>query len=145
MEVCNAYRDYFLITVLFVFFLLLYVIFHKEESFSQQIYDSPKFSPNEEPVAPVFMKPSDMQVYQGVSIPTKYKPTYTDYNDPSMPSVDGNENGLRSMYMFSYNQCKPECCMESPYSCSGGCVCTTPDQLMHLRNRGGTNMIGDVS
>uniref|UniRef100_A0A6C0JIJ2 Uncharacterized protein n=1 Tax=viral metagenome TaxID=1070528 RepID=A0A6C0JIJ2_9ZZZZ len=51
------------------------------------------------------------------------------------PSVDGTKNTPPSMFMFSHNQCKPDCC-PSTYSCNGGCVCTTPNQRDFINNRG---------
>jgi len=41
-----------------------------------------------------------------------------------------------NLFMFKNNQCKPECCGAS-FSCSGGCVCTTPAQRQMLASRGG--------
>ena len=54
------------------------------------------------------------------------------------PSVNCNSNDPRkSMFMFSYNKCHPNCC-PSPYSCSGGCVCLSNEQKKCLSNRGKT-------
>lgn len=41
-----------------------------------------------------------------------------------------------NLFIFKNNQCKPECCGSS-FSCSGGCVCTTPAQRNMINNRGG--------
>lgn len=41
-----------------------------------------------------------------------------------------------NLFMFKNNQCKPECCGAS-FSCSGGCVCTTPAQRQLIASRGG--------
>jgi len=46
------------------------------------------------------------------------------------------EVGQDNLFMFKNNQCKPECCGSS-LSCSGGCVCTTPDQRQYIASRGG--------
>ena len=51
------------------------------------------------------------------------------------PSVDGTKNTPPQMFMFAHNQCKTECC-PSTYSCSGGCLCTTPEQRDFINNRG---------
>ena len=51
------------------------------------------------------------------------------------PTVDGTKNTPKDMFMFAYNQCKPECC-PSTHSCSGGCICTTPSQRKFLAGRG---------
>ena len=50
------------------------------------------------------------------------------------PSVEGSGDP-KSMFMFSYNQSKPECC-PSTYSTSTGCVCTTKKQRDFIIKRG---------
>lgn len=143
---CDAGK-YFIIIFLMIVFLIIYVfldpnVYKRKESFSNPFASSystiyPKdYSEDITNSAPVFMKPHSMEVYQGVSIPTKYKPTESLAYDKSLPPVDGNSKGLRSMYMFAYNKCSPECCKESPYSCSGGCVCMSDKQMEFLDNRG---------
>lgn len=44
--------------------------------------------------------------------------------------------GPDKLFMFASNQCKPSCCGSS-FSCSGGCVCTTPAQRQMIAGRGG--------
>jgi hypothetical protein len=51
------------------------------------------------------------------------------------------EPGPDNLFFFKNNQCKPECCGAS-YSCSGGCVCATPDQRKYINQRGGNNTPG---
>lgn len=46
------------------------------------------------------------------------------------------ELGPDNLFMFKNNQCKPSCCGAS-FSCSGGCVCTTPEQREMINTRGG--------
>ena len=60
--------------------------------------------------------------------------------DPTIngPTLDGTKNTSNSMFMFSKNQCKPECC-PSTYSCSGGCVCTTKEQRRYVGETRGNN------
>ncbi len=50
-------------------------------------------------------------------------------------TVDGTDQTPESMFMFKYNQCKPECC-PGTYSCSGGCVCRNKKQRDFIANRG---------
>ena len=50
--------------------------------------------------------------------------------------------GPNSLFMFKNNQCKPECCGSS-FSCSGGCVCTTPSQRQYIASRGGNRGVGN--
>lgn len=58
-----------------------------------------------------------------------------DITTPYLPSVNGNPNGPRKMFMLAYNQCRPECC-PSTYSCDHGCVCTNKQQREYLAKRG---------
>ena len=51
------------------------------------------------------------------------------------PSLDGKDYSDKSLAMFSCNYCSPACC-PSTFSCSGGCVCTTPTQLSWIQSRG---------
>ena len=44
--------------------------------------------------------------------------------------------GPDKLFMFASNQCRAECCPSS-YSCTGGCVCTTPAQRQLIAGRGG--------
>ena len=63
----------------------------------------------------------------------------------SGPEVDGASGSPKDMFMFAYNQCKPECC-PSTYSCSGGCVCTTKKQRAFVgQNRGNNKNYTDDS
>jgi len=68
---------------------------------------------------------------------THYMPVSSSYTNLQSlgPSIDGNTNSPNNMFMFAYNQCKPECC-PSTYSCDGGCICTTKAQLKFGRTRG---------
>jgi hypothetical protein len=56
------------------------------------------------------------------------------------PSVDGTDESPNNMFMFAYNECKPECC-PSTYSCDGGCVCTTKKQRRYVAGRGNNKTI----
>jgi len=61
------------------------------------------------------------------------------------PEVDGVTGSPKDMFVFAYNQCKPECC-PSTYSCSGGCVCTTKKQRAFIgQNRGNNKNYTDDS
>jgi hypothetical protein len=53
-------------------------------------------------------------------------------------TVDGTPNAPKDLFMFANNQCRPDCC-PSAYSCSGGCVCVTRNQMEFIANRGNNN------
>jgi len=80
---------------------------------------------------------NNISVSQGTPLPLEYESTvsFPPYPETSGTSVDGTADTPDSMFMFSYNQCKPECC-PSTFSCSGGCVCTTPKQREFVSKRG---------
>jgi hypothetical protein len=56
-------------------------------------------------------------------------------NEP-MAGPEFTGPGPDNLFIFKNNQCKPECCGAS-FSCSGGCVCTTPAQRNMINSRGG--------
>ena len=56
--------------------------------------------------------------------------------DLNLPSVTGDKNDPKAMFMFAHNQSHPDCC-PSTYSTSTGCVCLTKKQMEHLSKRGG--------
>ena len=127
----------FVIFVLLFFFMILYSYVDTKEVFSNinrcgGASPVSSLSPNE------YMIPSGgSQLFQGIPIPPKYVPSVEDIGkDKDLPPVDGDSNSARSMNMFAFNRCAPECCLESPYSCDRGCVCITPKQYEHLDKRG---------
>lgn len=74
-------------------------------------------------------------VYQGSTLPDSKPKSVVMDNDESLPPVDGKQGSSKSMFMLAYNKCDPSCC-PSTYSCSGGCVCMTKDQVNFVGNRG---------
>ena len=58
-------------------------------------------------------------------------------------NVDGTPVSPKSMAIFQYNFCKPECC-PATYSCSGGCICQTSDQKKFINRRGNNRTITDA-
>jgi hypothetical protein len=81
-----------------------------------------------------------LSLFQGDQLPEEqpevgYHPIYNEFS----PNVDGDINSDRSMYIFAYNKCRPECCNHSPYSCDRGCICLTQKQKGFLSSRGYNN------
>ena len=75
--------------------------------------------------------------FDGVALPTGNNVSAWRYTSPDEPLLGAPfEVGNDSLFMFKNNQCKPSCCGSS-VSCSGGCVCTTPDQRQYIASRGG--------
>ena len=85
-------------------------------------------------------KPCNVGLYSNVGrvTPTgleiEYKPDPS--HNPTLPSVTGNKNDPKAMFMFSFNQSHPDCC-PSTFSTSTGCVCTTQEQRDFINKRGG--------
>lgn len=59
----------------------------------------------------------------------------------SFPTVDGNKNSAKKMFMFAHNRSSFDCC-PSTFSDDRGCVCTTPDQVNYINTRGGNKSTG---
>jgi hypothetical protein len=78
-----------------------------------------------------------MGAFDGVTLPTGNNVSTWRYTAPNEELLGAPfEVGDDSLFIFKNNQCKPECCGSS-FSCSGGCVCTTPDQRQYIAGRGG--------
>lgn len=86
----------------------------------------------DKPVVPQIEGP--VEVRQGHSGPLKSIKANVgdDGNNVQNPQRDG------SKFIFAKNKCKGECC-PSIYSCSGGCICTTPEQNSLIQHRGGNH------
>jgi hypothetical protein len=63
-------------------------------------------------------------------------------NHPNVPLAGPPvEIGPDNLFYFKNNECKPECC-GATLACSGGCVCTTPEQRDFINTRGGNRVHG---
>ena len=85
------------------------------------------------PACKKLYKPSTLYTPQGNPFPLK--PKNTSLVNSNGPNVDGTPNTPNDMFMFAYNQCRPECC-PSTYSCDHGCVCTNEQQRNFINSRG---------
>jgi hypothetical protein len=86
-----------------------------------------------------------MGAFDGVTLSTGNKSSWRQTSPDE--KLEGNypkfKVGSDNLFMFKDNQCKPSCCGAS-YSCSGGCVCTTPDQRNFINMRGGNRTAPDA-
>lgn len=91
-------------------------------------------------------RPCNMELHSEIKFttPTGIDQRYVEDPDhnPTMPSVDGQPGSKKSLFMFTHNQCHPDCC-PSTYSCDKGCVCTTEQQRKFI-NRRGKNRSTDI-
>lgn len=84
--------------------------------------------------------------YDGVNMAANLPPAAQGFraNHPNEPlngppvAIDGDH-----LFYFANNQCKPECC-GATLSCSGGCVCTSPQDRTLINTRGGNRLHGDI-
>ena len=72
--------------------------------------------------------------YLGVQYPTKDVSTEDDVLDG--PAVDGDEDSPHKLSMFANNMTSINCCGDSPYVSSSGCLCMTKKQKQFIQNRG---------
>ena len=78
-----------------------------------------------------------MGPFDGIRLPTGNNVSSWRTTAPNEPLLGAPFNvGDNELFIFKNNQCKPECCGAS-FSCSGGCVCTTPEQRDYINGRGG--------
>lgn len=124
-----------LVFLLIAFAILLYIFLQKTYAASKAA-TTPKERFSEDKYSLI---PKDkLVVYQGNTLPDKGSGSPVLDQDDSMPSVDGTPDSARSMFMMAFNKCDPSCC-PSTYSCSGGCVCMTKDQVNYVGTRGTNN------
>jgi len=74
-------------------------------------------------------------LYVPSGTPLPLQPSISDEGSSNGPSVEGDKISPKSMTMFKYNRCLPECC-PGTYSCSGGCICQTNKQAKFINRRG---------
>ena len=74
-------------------------------------------------------------IYVPSGTPLPLEPRISSMGSTNGTNVDGTVNTPKSMAMFKYNKCVPECC-PSTYSCSGGCVCQSDKQADFINKRG---------
>lgn len=82
----------------------------------------------------------DLVTYFGFQIP----PTYVSSQDILKgPTVDGTEDSPQKLTMFANNKTSLNCCSESPFMTSTGCVCLTDNQRKFIQSRGFNKSDGD--
>ena len=58
-------------------------------------------------------------------------------------SVENAAPAPDGMFIFANNKSSPSCCKAATYSSSDGCVCTTPEQVNFINQRGGNRTVED--
>ncbi len=82
----------------------------------------------------------ELVTYFGFQIP----PTYVTSQDILKgPTVDGTDKSPQKLTMFANNKTSLNCCGESPFMTSTGCVCLTDNQRKFIQSRGFNKSEGD--
>ena len=76
----------------------------------------------------------DLVTYFGFQIPPHHVKTSQDVLKG--PTVDGQKDSPQKLTMFANNKTSLNCCGESPYMTSTGCVCLTDNQRNFIQSRG---------
>jgi len=76
----------------------------------------------------------ELNTYFGHHLPRATKKTSDDIL--SGPSVDGSEGSPTKLSIFANNKTSLNCCGDSPFSTTTGCVCLTEKQKKFIQNRG---------
>jgi len=76
----------------------------------------------------------DLVTYFGFQIPPQH--VKTSHDVLKGPTVDGQKDSPQKLTMFANNKTSLNCCGESPYMTSTGCVCLTDKQRNFIQSRG---------
>ncbi len=82
----------------------------------------------------------ELVTYFGTQIPPHYVKSQDILKGPT---VDGKEDSPQKLTMFANNKASLNCCNESPYMTSTGCICLTDNQRNFIQTRGLNKSNGD--
>ena len=77
---------------------------------------------------------NNLNTYLGVQGPLQS--SITDNDSLMGPSIDGDPNSPTRLFMLSNNKASINCCDDSNYSTSNGCICITDKQKKYINSRG---------
>ena len=83
-----------------------------------------------------------LNTYFGHILPRKAKKTIDD--SLTGPSVDGSEDSPTKLSIFANNKTSLNCCGDSPFSTTTGCICLTEKQKKYIQNRGFNKQYGEI-
>ena len=87
---------------------------------------------------PGYVNNEHLKTYFGVQGPVQITSSQTDVLKG--PTIDGDPESPQKLTMFANNKTSFNCCHESPFMSSTGCVCLTNKQRDFIRTRGFNNM-----
>ena len=76
----------------------------------------------------------ELNTYYGHHLPQQAKKTSDDIL--TGPSIDGSEESPTKLAIFSNNKTSLNCCGDSPFSTTTGCVCLSEKQKKYIQHRG---------
>ena len=83
----------------------------------------------------------DLLTYLGVHGPTQIR---SSQDVLTGPTIDGEKDSPQKLTMFANNKTNFNCCGESPYTTSTGCLCLTEKQRNYIRSRGFNKTSPDI-
>ena len=87
---------------------------------------------------PGYVENDELRTYFGVQGPVQIVNPHD--NELKGPTIDGDDDSPQKMAMFSNNKTSFNCCHESPFMSSNGCICLTEKQREFIRTRGFNNV-----
>lgn len=87
---------------------------------------------------PGYVQNDVLKTYFGVQGPVQVVSSPTSENIG--PTIDGDKDSPQKLSILSNNKTSFNCCHESPYMSSTGCVCLTDKQREYIRSRGFNNI-----
>ena len=84
----------------------------------------------------------ELNTYFGHHLPRRANRTIDDVL--TGPSIDGAEGSPTKLSVFANNKTSLNCCGDSPFSTTTGCVCLTEKQKKYIQNRGFNKQYGEV-
>ena len=88
-----------------------------------------------------FVPNKELLTYFGVHGPTQIR---SSQDVLTGPTIDGEKDTPQKLTMFANNKTKFNCCGESPYTTSTGCLCLTEKQRNYIRSRGFNKTSSDI-
>ena len=108
-----------------------------DNKFRMGPYDSLCLS-SDELQDPGYIDNEELKTYFGVQGPVQIVSAQND--DLKGPTIDGNIESPQKLTMFANNKTSFNCCHESPFMSSAGCICLTEKQREFIRTRGFNNI-----
>lgn len=111
-----------------------------EDKFRMGPYDSLCISSDKLKDNPI-LENEEIITYFGVQVPAEVA---SSQDVLTGPTVDGTKDAPQKLTMFANNKASINCCGESPFMTSMGCVCLSDNQRNFIRSRGANTSTSDI-